>query len=521
MAAARGTVLACEIRSDTERLSRDDLRRGAEMLATAAAAIVAQGGTVVRVAGAGVSGLWRHGAGPDAAPRAAVAILRAPTARGDPRGACLSVGIGIAAAEGDAASPSTVVDLAWRLAALAAPDSALASQAVYERTREWFDYRGVSPVVPRSDPLPGLVFAMVGAKPERSGSRPAGPDHAPLVGRADALRVLDECRERVAAGGGIVVHLVGEPGSGKSRLVREWLAAAERSGTVADWVRLETDGVPYGGFPFRAWDRMLTSSAPSALRPAPEALAERLRSAGRPVLILVDDLHWVDAESRDALAQCLAQLADLPALVILAYRPSFEAVVPTPPGSGCRHLRLRSLGPEALHQLLAVIARRAQIELPPAVQAAIVGRANGNPLYAEEAAAHLAEVGDVGEAGRLPASLPELLIRRIEWTLDRWLPDIERRHQEAVLACGAQFTSGPERQAMLLELDALEERLAAWLDRVDVVQDESQAVLRRFLDGLRAIDARLALLNLLLGRQRPHCARLAQALTRLGSPEVS
>jgi hypothetical protein len=490
------------------------------MLRAAAAAIAAHGGTVGVLAGAGITGLWRHGAGLDGAPRAASAILRAPGEPGDPRGGRLSVGIGIAASEGGSASPPAAVDLAFRLAALAAPDSALVSQVVYERTREWFDYRGVGPVVPRSDPLPGPVFALLGAKPERSGSRPAGPDHAPLVGRADALRVLDDSRERVATGRGIVLHLVGEPGSGKSRLVREWLAAAERSGTLTDWVRLETDGVPYGGFPFRAWDRLLTSLAPSALRRAPDALPERLRSVGRPALILVDDLHWVDAESRDALAQSLPGLADLPVLVILAYRPSGEGVVPAPPTRASRALRLQGLSADALHQLVAAVARRASIELPPEVQASIVARADGNPLYAEEAAGHLADVGRAGEAERLPGSVPELLIRRIEWTLGQRLPDIERRYQEAVLVSGARFTSAPERQAVLLELDALEERLAAWLDRLDVVQDQPQALVRRFLGGLRAIDGRLALLNLFLGRQRPHCARLAQALTRLGSPDA-
>jgi hypothetical protein len=520
MTAAPGTALACEIRTDTERPSRGDLRRGTEMLRAMATAIIAHGGAAARVADAGVCGLWSLGAGPEPASRAATTILRAPGERGGLRGGRLSVGIGIAASEGDTACPPAAVDLAFRLATLAAPDSALVSQTVYERTRDWFDYRGVGPVVPRSDPLPGPVFVLVGAKPERSGSRSAAPDHVPLAGRADALRVLDECRERVATGRGIVLHLVGEPGSGKSRLVREWLAVTERSGTLADWVRLETDGIPYGGFPFRAWDRLLASSAPAAIRRAPAALSERLRSAGRPAVILVDDLHWVDAESRELLALGVAGLADLPALVILAYRPSFRAMVPALPARATRTLRLEGLSAHALHQLVAAVARRAAIELPPAVRAAIVARADGNPLYVEEAAAHLADVRHAGEAGRLPASLPELLIRRIEWTLGQRLPDLERRHQEAILVCGARFTSSAERQPILLELDALEERLAAWLDRLDVVQDGPQALVRRFLSGLRAVDGRLALLNLFLGRQRPHCARLAQALTRLGSPEA-
>jgi hypothetical protein len=414
--------------------------------------------------------------------------------------------------------------LAFRLASLARPDSILVCEEVYQRTRQRFDYRGVRPVVPRSEPLPGLVFELVGAKPERSGSRHTGPERAPLVGRRALLRTLDECRQDVKSGRCVVVHLIGEPGSGKSKLVREWLTASERTQQLAGWVHLETDGVPYGAFPLRAWERLVAplggreeNQGRHARCLMPDQVRRQIERSERPALIVVDDLHWVDGDSRTALGELLKEVETLPVLVLLAYRHSFADAALKQPARVHRRLRLRGLSATDMRALLGGLGAAAGLHLSSTDEEEIVAHASGNPLYAEEAIAHLGEVAGRAERAPLPSSLPELLTHRIQWTLAHALPELERRHRTGLFTEGMRFAFGVEREAILHDLEALEELLASWLDRLDVVEGAAPALVRQFVGGLDAIDGRLALMSLLLGRQRPHCGRLAQALARLGA----
>jgi hypothetical protein len=246
-------VLACEIRCPGELPDAADLSQERELLQSFVTVITVSGGTARVAAGAGVSGRWSGGLEcAFEAVRAAVAGVHAGAATSARR---VRYGIGISSA---GRSPDAR-RLAFRLASLAGPDSVLACEDVYQRTRQRFDYRGVCPAVPRSDPLPGPVFEVLGAKPERFGSRHVGAERAPLVGRGELLRALDECYRRVERGKSVVLHLIGEPGSGKSRLLREWVSAADRERRFLGWLRLETDGVPYGAFPLRA-------SEPGAVR---------------------------------------------------------------------------------------------------------------------------------------------------------------------------------------------------------------------------------------------------------------
>jgi type II secretory pathway predicted ATPase ExeA len=523
--ALEGLVLACEIRTSTDLPTSEALRQGAEVVRAILEMIRAFGGAARLVPQTGVIGCWELGDDhADAMVRAAAAAVRSRVSDGHRAvsDSQVNFGIGIAGAEGVQVDARL---LAVRLSELASPGSALVSDTVYRLTRERFDYRGVGPVVPRSDPLPGSVFQLVGPKPERSGTHHVGAEPWPLVGRDEVLRALDACLDQGRSGRSAVVHLVGDPGAGKSKVLREWLAATERSGRFAGWVRLETHGVPYGGFPRRAWDRLVgpltlkqTNASPRP-RFEPEDLQRRLTAAGDPALLLVDDLHWIDGPSRDALAKLLHRVADFPALVVLAYRPSFAPLAPLETAGIHRRLRLTGLARPALGQLVELLAEKAGIQLSSARRDEIVARARGNPLYAQEAVAYLAESGQQsGERSpSLTTSLPELLIRRIEWTLEHALPELEQRQRHALLVEGMGCVSGAPRESLLRDLEVLEERLASWLDRFDVVEGQDQAVVQKFLGGLRSIDGRLALLNLLLGRQRPHRARLSQALTRLGS----
>jgi len=303
--------------------------------------------------------------------------------------------------------------------------------------------------------------------------------------------------------------LIGEPGSGKSRLLREWLSANDASGQLAGWFRLAAHGLPYGEYPFRLWSRLVSGLQGKCVEavdiPAVEEVCRRLAAAEHPVLLVVDDLQWIDPASRSFLADLL--VARLPMLAILAYRPSFVSLAPAQPAGAHRRVRLRGLSRSSTRRLVEMLARKAGVESSSLDLTEIVRKARGNPLYVEEAIGHLAALRRFGKPARtLPESLPELLIMRVRWTAERLLPQLEQR-------CNGWFAR--ERDSVLRDLEQLEEQLAAWLDRLDVIEQAPDSIAQEFLRRLRSVDGQLAVLSLLAGRQRPHHNRLAQGLARL------
>ena len=499
---AEGVCLSCEVQCDADPLSPEHFRQAKMFMDVVLEAMSTHGGTVWVLPNLGIASFWDgRAANTDLAVRAATKILTEtpPSDRKESwQSFGVSLGIGIVSWEARSKSTNDIIGFCFRLASLAHPNGGLVDDAVYEETVEHFDYRGVWPTVPRSEPLPEPVYKLIGAKPERSGTHHTAPDAIPMVGRHELLKVLDDCCREVADGSLVVLHLIGVPGVGKSRLLREWLHENQR---LAGWIRLYVHGVPYGGYPLRAWSHLVNSlmdsdgeDSTTVLR-RPEALedvmTDYLRRLMRPALIVVDDLHWIDVPSRNLLVRFLDAVPSSPALVVLAYRPSFVNELPRGKPAVHRLVFLGELGGRELKRLIMMIATERKIDLPRECCVEIVSKAQGNPLYAIEAIGYLTERGMNVSAGSLPSSLAELLIRRIQLTLDTTLPRIE---QEVRLAMG-RFAFVGDSKNTLERLETLEEQVAAWLDRFDVIQQESPPVVRKFLRGLKEIDGSLALLK--------------------------
>jgi hypothetical protein len=336
-----------------------------------------------------------------------------------------------------------------------------------------------------------------------------------MLGRDEVIDLMDAAFARVADGETVVLHVVAEPGAGKSRLIREWL---QRRPLREPWRVLRTHGVPYGEHPLRAWADLVASvtvergGRPASRGVAADAVREALVRGGTRAVVLVDDLHWMDQLSIERLTALIAE-PPVPMFVFLAYRPSFRERAPW--RRSHRRVMLEALPRDTLHDLVETLARQAGLEIPPPRRHDIVRRARGNPLYIEEAVGHLAALAAAGadQDTALPPSLAALLFRRIHWTIDHALPELDRRCREQMrLARWSTFGSASDREGVLRDLRDLEERVAAWLDRFDVI-DYARA--DEFLRGLASIDGQLALLNVFLGRQRPHRHRLSQAISRL------
>ena len=325
-----------------------------------------------------------------------------------------------------------------------------------------------------------LVRALSLMRPRGVGGlRPA------FVGREHELEQLRRAYQHVVnAGVPSLVAVVGDAGVGKTRLVRElwaWLAAEEpqplqRTGrclsyghgitywplaevlrehfaflendppdAVADrlgerrWLGLTLGlDVATGLHPLAARERLHDSWA--------EFLAELVRE--RPVVLLIEDVHWGEDDLCDLLESLVAQVEG-PLLVIATARPEFLERRPGWAGARrhCSHMSLEALPAAAATELLDELLGT---ELPSWLRDAVVERAEGNPFFVEELLATLIDRGvlerrngswtcaELPERFEVPDTVQAVLAARIDL-----LPESEKAALQAASVIGRIFWTGP------------------------------------------------------------------------------
>jgi class 3 adenylate cyclase/tetratricopeptide (TPR) repeat protein len=324
----------------------------------------------------------------------------------------------------------------------------------------------------RSARVPAHVVDSVA--PERSAL--AGIERrslVPLSGRDGALATLADLLEGAMEGRGHAVAISGEPGIGKSRLV------LELRGRVASWSLTVLEGrclpygqaIPYGpiveviradaGIPRRASRERAASQLGAALDAAgvdrvhqpyllalvadaaalpdgitPEAAKLRTfaavralllgESRRRPLMLVIEDVHWADRTSEDLLDLIVDDLDDEPLLLVTTHRPPHR--VPWLNRPHATQLALRALARDAAS---AVAAAAAGQPLPEPVLAAIVSRADGNPLFIEELAASAGDGADTV----IPATVHDVIAASV----DR-LPRGLRRLLQTAAVLGREFS---------------------------------------------------------------------------------
>ncbi len=267
---------------------------------------------------------------------------------------------------------------------------------------------------------------------------------AALVGRSAELAVLIDAVGRIPDGGGaLVVH--GAAGIGKSVL----LAAAEAAAADAGFTVLATTGVenetnlPFAGLYallLPVLDRAAALAPPQRRAlltafgqedgPAPEPFLIGLAAlnllteaaAARPVLLVVDDVHWLDSPSHQVLGFLARRLGRDPVLLVGTVRdgnasPLLDAGLPT--------LSVRSLDDAAARALL----RRHAGDLGAADHERILGQALGNPLALVELPAAVRSAGAVTEWTAAPMPLNA----RLERAFAARLPDLDQPTRDALL----------------------------------------------------------------------------------------
>jgi class 3 adenylate cyclase/tetratricopeptide (TPR) repeat protein len=433
-----------------------------------------RGGTVEKFIGDAVMALFgaptAHEDDPERAVRAALAIRDWIREEGDLQvriavatGEAL-VALGARPSEGEGMASGDVVNTAARLQSAAPVNGILVDETTHRLTQQPISYEPRDAVEAKGKSKPIPVWEAIEAR-SRFGVDVTRTGGAPLVGRereVDLLRgALQRARQEQSSQ---LVTIVGVPGIGKSRLVSELSAATDREPELVYWRQgrclpygegvtywalsemvkahagiLETDSADrarqrlqvvvteaLGGGPDREWveshlrplvglaqdehvggDRQAESFA--AWRRFLEALAER-----SPLVLVFEDLHWADASLLDFIDHLVEWAVSVPMLVVCTARP--ELLTRRPGwGGGKPNSTTISLSPLSDDDTARIVhALLERSVLPASLHATLLERAGGNPLYAEEFARMVDELGEDGSGLRLPESVQGIIAARLD-----------------------------------------------------------------------------------------------------------
>jgi class 3 adenylate cyclase/tetratricopeptide (TPR) repeat protein len=337
----------------------------------------------------------------------------------------------------------------------------------------------------------------------------------PLVGRAEEFELLLRRWQQVKSGEGRVVVLTGEPGIGKSRMtaalqghlqldpharLRQFCSPHHQSTPLHPWIgqferaagltrddtaeekltKLEAVLAQSNAPPEEIGFIAALLSIPNAARyPLPElspqkrkentltallAHMERL-AARQPVLVVYEDVHWIDPTTLELLTLAIERVQHLPVLLLVTARPEFTP--PWPDYAHVTHVALGRIGRVEGTSLIAQVTGGKA--LPSEVLQQILARTDGIPLFIEELTKAVVESGvltDAGDrytvAGPLPAlAIPTSLNASLLARLDRLAP--VREVAQIGAALGRQFSHALISAVAPMPQPQLDEALAQLL----------------------------------------------------------
>ncbi|MEP7181311.1 MAG: tetratricopeptide repeat protein [Betaproteobacteria bacterium] len=366
------------------------------------------------------------------------------------------------------------VNLAARLMAKAPPGQIYVSQPARLAAGDAFTWDELAPLTVKGKAERVRAYALMGS--ERHAPRVQAKASLPMVGRRKELDALYEHLDLALSGRGRIVGISAEAGMGKSRLIAELAAGAEQRevlvalgecssyGTNTSYLAWRTvwsalfglddsrsnqdqvreleaslaaigpELVPRapllaGVLNLTIADTPLTASMDAKLRKTSleVLLVECLgaRAAQDPLVLVLEDCHWLDSLSRDLLSVLGRALASLRVLLVLAYRPGKD------PGSDLgigalphfEEIVLSELDDAQAGHLIRAQMERMQgsgAQAPAALVEIITKRAQGNPFYIEELLSFIRSQGvslqdeSALKGLELPGSLHSLLLSRID-----------------------------------------------------------------------------------------------------------
>ncbi len=341
------------------------------------------------------------------------------------------------------------VNVASRLQSVAEPGTILVSRAVYEQTRAMFDYSELGSIRVKGRVEPVEIYQVIGAKREPGRARGIPGLVAPMVGRNQELARVQHSVELLARDerGGIIL-VTGEAGIGKTRLTSELKQWVARTPELVEVGVYEGNCVAYGKSAYDVQIQILsallkvTPDDPIAVRrekiksrvrsllqgqalfdvlpyiemllgvpPSERESADRLKhlepaqlrqqtflavrelfvhaARANPLILIFEDLHWVDKPSLDMLLFLFPIVEDSPLLLLCLARPHDNQAVPQIQRLATATLEEQftqiALEPLSVQDSTALISELLSIaEMPDSLRQMIPQRSEGNPFYLEE-----------------------------------------------------------------------------------------------------------------------------------------
>ena len=352
---------------------------------------------------------------------------------------------------------------AARLQAIAATDTAVIDAVTRQTIGRLFEVQdlGAQYLQGLTGPVP--AFTVLGESGVLSRFEALhGARLTPFVGRDDELDLLLRRWRDAKSGRGNAVLIAGEPGIGKSRLVaalderlrgqphvrlRYFCLSHRRDTPLAPFIAQveHAAGFSRGDSAAQKWTKLRAALMPGtppedaaliadlmalprdeSMPPPLDLSAQRRKEAAfaalsrqfamlaqtRPVLVLAEDVHWSDPTSRELLDLLFDLIQRLPVLLVLTYRPEFDA--PWARRAGVSVLTLNRLPPK---ETAAIASRLAATAIPAALIERLVSRSDGVPLFIEELTRAVLEAGprtDPLSMDRVPDSLQASLLSRLD-----------------------------------------------------------------------------------------------------------
>ncbi len=459
------------------------------------------------------------------------------------------------------------VHLASRMEQMATPGSIVMTADALQLAEGYVQVKSLGPVAVKGMSDTVDVYEVTGAGIARTRLQVAASRGLTrFVGRDAETEQLRKALQQARAARGQVVAVVGEPGIGKSRLFFEFIHSHRTEG----WLIVESGSVSYGKATpylpvidllkayFKIQDRdnqrdirekvtgkLLTLD--KSLEPALPALLSLLDVAAedqqwqnldplqrrqrtleaikrlllresqvQPLLLVFEDLHWIDSETQSFLDSLIDSLPTVPLLLLVNYRPEYRH------GWGSKtyysQLRIDPLPPESAEELLqAVLGDDASLQ---PLKQVLIERTEGNPFFLEESIRTLIEtkvlLGERGkyhltgsfEITRVPATVHAVLAARI----DRLSANEKRLLQSAAVI-------GKDVPFVLLQAiaDLSEEELRRELGQLQAAEFVYETRLFPDLEFTfkHALTHEVAYGNVLQERRRTIHAKIVEAIERL------
>jgi len=368
---------------------------------------------------------------------------------------------------------------------LAKPGTVLVSKNTYKMVHEYFQFNDLGEIDVKGKDILQKAYGLIKtSKIETRLDASAAKGLTQFVGRKNSMTLLQTALKKAKSGLGQVVGIIGEAGVGKSRLILEF----QNNLSTEQHTYLEGSCIHFGGsmayLPFLdiiksyfdisdddrefvikkkiqekvlGFEQTLTKAIPAihdllslqvddelyGLLDPPskrertfEAIRDILlfESQKNPLILVVEDLHWIDKTSEDFINYLIGWLANSPIMLIFLYRPEYTHQW----GSKSYYTKigLDQLGKESSIQLLEAILKG---DVVPELSELILNRTTGNPLFMEELTNSLLENGSIKQENdkyiisdsATNIKIPETLQGIIAARMDRLEDNLKRTMQVA------------------------------------------------------------------------------------------